>query len=370
MDDGGGCDADAASDFDDSLAPPPPPPLDDAKQPKRAATAESEALSKTGDKPKNKKRRGVNDDAFKDSCVDDAAAADEPLPHPREPSTHSSELAERALEKNDRDDGVDVAKLAPPYRPMDDGGGCDADAASDFDDSLAPPPPLDDAKQPKRAATAESEAPPTVIILGCKYVSPGGKQRCPDTLRLDEVARMYTYACVLGCSEFAAIPPGCTSHINSYFKRSLIDALARAPSVLLLDYFWLQCNYYESNYGMNWLSTKCHAAFAPGSSVDAMILPVDVGGNMRAMLTTHPTLPNGVTMELISAVEAEQHHPLVRATLSINSKLINLSDNHDTCRGRFHEAQIHRLDPMQPFVVIHRISCDWRTHLALMLVCR
>ena len=266
--------------------------------------------------------------------------------------------------------------LAPPPPPLDD-----------EDDALPPPPPaaLDDAddgadgarpsaKQPKHAAPVESEAPSessTVIVFGCKdFGIPGSQPHCPDHLRLDEVARRYKHACVLGCSEFAAIPPCCRSHIDSHFKRSLIDALARAPSVLLLDYFWLQCNYYVSNYGMDWLDRKCHAAFALGSSVNVMILPVDVGGNMRAMLTTHEPLPVGVRIELISSGDAEEHHPLVRATLGINSELTHLSQNHATCRGRFHEIQVRYLDRLHPFVVIHRVSCDWRAYLASMLACR
>jgi hypothetical protein len=128
--------------------------------------------------------------------------------------------------------------------------------------------------------------------------------------------------------------------------------------VILLDYFWLERSYYESNYGMNWLDTKCHDAFAPGSSTEVMILPADSSGNMCHMLKSRPPLPKGVTIEHISAADAELHHPLVLATLDIDDELKLVA------RGRFHEVQVKRLDPLWPFVVIHRDACDWRAYLA------
>ena len=72
------------------------------------------------------------------------------------------------------------------------------------------------------------------------------------------------------------------SHISAVFKRSLGDVLKRGPTVLMLDYFWMQCNYFAESYGTNWLTTKLDKGFVEGG-LEVMLLPVDKAGEVRRM---------------------------------------------------------------------------------------
>jgi hypothetical protein len=82
-------------------------------------------------------------------------------------------------------------------------------------------------------------------------------------------------------------------HISCNFKavrglRNLISALRENGGEVLLDYFWLEKNYYMSNYGMNWFSSKVPLLVKAGAT--KITLPVDGGlrnkdgHNMQKML--------------------------------------------------------------------------------------
>ena len=92
------------------------------------------------------------------------------------------------------------------------------------------------------------------------------------------------------------------------------------PHFIVLDYFWLQRNYYKARYGTNWLSDKLALLLQQPSWI-AMILPVGVGpdGHALRMLSNFesPTLSGNVKVERISA----QENPLVKVTLNANRKL-------------------------------------------------
>ena len=214
---------------------------------------------------------------------------------------------------------------------------------------------------------------PVAVVLGCKYDSPRARPTCPDHVRLDALSDAYPGLRVLGCTEFS--PPatchgGAVTHVSAHFRRSLDDVLAVAPSVLLLDYFWLERGYYEHAYGMNWLSSKLRSAFAPSSPVQLMILPVDrgdannivddaSGGCIARMRAGMPPLPPGVTIEYVHDDDA-LIHPLVKATLRCDDALRTLAETHAHAHGRCHEGQIHRLSRASPFLVVRRTECEWR----------
>ena len=217
---------------------------------------------------------------------------------------------------------------------------------------------------------------PVVVVLGCKYDLPRARPTCPDHLRLDALSDAYPGLRVLGCTEFSPLDTRggrAVTHVSAHFRRSLNDVLAVAPSVLLLDYFWLERGYYEHAYGMNWLNSKLRAAFAPSSPVQLMILPIDrgdakngvddaSGGCISRMRAGMPPLPPGVAIEYVHVGDALVH-PLVKATLQCDDALRTLAETHAHAHGRCHEGQIHRLSRTTPFLVVRRTECKWREWL-------
>ena len=133
------------------------------------------------------------------------------------------------------------------------------------------------------------------------------------------------------------------------------------PHFIVLDYFWLQRNYYKARYGTNWLSDKLALLLQQPSWI-AMILPVGVGpdGHALRMLSNFesPTLRGNVKVERISA----QENPLVKATLNANRKIALA--NKQSC-VRIHEHQMRFLATDEPPIVVSRNTRNWREELRL-----
>jgi len=170
------------------------------------------------------------------------------------------------------------------------------------------------------------------------------------------------------------------SHISVDFRqqRGFNGVIEQAPaSMLLLDYFWLEKDYYNNRYGDRWLGTHLDCFFrgGRGQSKDEdkiAILPLDVpsSGNMLAMLRaaglphsrderiqlisqsrpiTRRTLrEKNVHLQFMSRSMCEGMHPLVIATLECQQHLMRLD------AGRIHSVQIERCDPDTPFMVFFR----------------
>jgi hypothetical protein len=225
---------------------------------------------------------------------------------------------------------------------------------------------------------------------------------CPDRIRLDKVQQMYSGINVYSVSEMKKRGATSIPHVESNFKKSLSSTLhAVQPELVILDYFWLEVNYFIENYGIDWfirlgkvwdafhsgfdslaerlaaagesngvrrrLARECRETRlecgGTGNRVQVMILPFDLGkvgtmSNMCAMLA-EKDLPPDVEIELMSMEDAVQYHPLVRATIAADDELKKARH----LVGRNHIEQALRLDVDSPFVVIFRRGLIWREWL-------
>jgi hypothetical protein len=133
-------------------------------------------------------------------------------------------------------------------------------------------------------------------------------------------------------------------HIVMDFKeagrsmRSLFQAY-QPPKLLILDYFWLQQNYYESNYGENWCE-KVSMLFKARqwNNLDIVILPI--GSSDDSMRLQMKKMRGNVTTSnhfVMSNAEALRWNPLVCHTVKVDSRLDEFIGE-----GRCHQVQIER----------------------------
>lgn len=130
------------------------------------------------------------------------------------------------------------------------------------------------------------------------------------------------------------------SHVKLWFRQAkrLVEELAprihrlkryKLKVKVFLDYMWLQQNYYESNYGEDWL---CGADLQTQTPTEAMgkclpilqagaaeiWLPNDSGGELEKMIKAWTTLSN----RLLVVEEKEfDEHELWTATAAVNESL-------------------------------------------------
>ena len=198
-------------------------------------------------------------------------------------------------------------------------------------------------------------------------------EQSSDRIRASALLSMYSCRVVTisecKVEERAKNPDRRLAHVEADFKslrgfKALFkDDLERQtmPHFIILDYFWLQRNYYKARYGTNWLSEKLALLLQQPSWI-AMILPVDVGpdGHALRMLSNFEssTLRGNVKVERISA----QENPLVKATLNANRKIALA--NKQSC-VQIHEHQMRFLTTDEPFIVVSRNTRNWREELRL-----
>jgi len=185
------------------------------------------------------------------------------------------------------------------------------------------------------------------------------------------------------------------THIAADFRqtRGFATIMDQAPgAMMMLDYFWLEKDYYHNRYGDKWVSAHLEAFFkkglVPNDPMKVAILPVDAphSGNMLDMLSSS-AMPHtkdqriascdeptacltkklkalGVFYQFMTRKTAEQYHPLVVATLDCEPELKQID------AGRIHKIQIERCDPDTPFVVFFRQERPEETHIeAIRRVC-
>lgn len=178
------------------------------------------------------------------------------------------------------------------------------------------------------------------------------------------------------------------THIAADFRQSrgFATIMDQAPGAfMMLDYFWLEKDYYNNRYGDKWVSSHLETFFkkglVPNDPNKVAILPVDVpqSGNMLDMLSSS-AMPHGKEHRLAASLEptacltkklkalgvsfqfmtrkmAEEHHPLVLATLQCEPELKQID------AGRIHRIQITRCDQDTPFVVFFRQIQPGETHI-------
>lgn len=131
--------------------------------------------------------------------------------------------------------------------------------------------------------------PDMIYVLATCWAVPS------DRLRLAEMSKI-TGAEVISVSENSETQVGHISTANFGVMRGIRDLMADIESKrkvnnisIILDYFWLEKNYYLERYGMMWLRTIAPALLGVGAT--EVLLPIDGGlrnrdgGNMKAMLS-------------------------------------------------------------------------------------
>ena len=139
-------------------------------------------------------------------------------------------------------------------------------------------------------------------------------------------------------------------HISANFTtqrgiKSIIKS-CMGPSIIILDYFWLQQNYYAERYGEDW-PEKCKLLFAQFLELKAVILPIDnPQSRPSSMLRQKRRFRNELAVFDIGVDDAALN-PLVRYTLASNDKSSMFVGD------RSHATQKWRISG---FCVVHRAS--------------
>lgn len=150
-----------------------------------------------------------------------------------------------------------------------------------------------------------------------------------DTIRLMAVKNHTNITHFLGVAELQVCEAG---NMPAEFKQSvtsiLNDVKSHQPKIIVLDYNWLEKDYYELRYGLNW-EEKVRECFDTLSELRHCILPCDRFGELKQMfkITTSKSfdmpIPTNTKLHchLLTESEAVKCHPLVVATRLVKDKL-------------------------------------------------
>ena len=119
---------------------------------------------------------------------------------------------------------------------------------------------------------------------------------------------------------------------------------------------------------MNFLSSKVDSDV--GSKIrklfishqcQVMLAPCDSRGAVREMYkNSFDDRPDCVCIEFVDERDGLKHHPLARATRTLDSELKDLAKRVQHSKGRWHDMQMLRLQNPEPFLVAYRKGLDWR----------
>lgn len=150
-----------------------------------------------------------------------------------------------------------------------------------------------------------------------------------DTIRLMAVKNNTKITHFLGVAELDVCGAG---NMDALFKRSVTSILnavkKHQPTILVLDYNWLEKDYYELRYGLNWVDKVCEC-FNTLSKLRHCILPCDRFGELKQMFEIKTSesfdMPKRTNTKLhchlLTESEAINCHPLVVATRLVEDKL-------------------------------------------------
>lgn len=142
--------------------------------------------------------------------------------------------------------------------------------------------------------------------------------------------------------------------------RGFVGALDSRTVGIVLDWYWLQSNYYKAAYGTTWLGDKARAAFAGVPELAFMVLPYDRDSQLMARMVEQdgPALAaHGLAVSDVSAATADALHPLVVSTARAAATDEVLRETDAVQRERYWRGDT-------PFCVVHRAGADWRAALA------
>ena len=116
------------------------------------------------------------------------------------------------------------------------------------------------------------------------------------------------------------------------------------PTIIILDYFWLQQNYYAERYGEDW-PEKCQLFFASFPKLRAVLLPIDNPNSSPSSMRKQITRIRGEISYFEITTDDSTLNSLVKYTVLSNDKDSRFKAN------RSHEAQKWRING---FCVVHR----------------
>lgn len=160
-------------------------------------------------------------------------------------------------------------------------------------------------------------------------------------------------------------------HYSCDFKQTLLSGIDTETVVLMLDYFWLQGNWWDERYGANWISPpeagKCKLvrAFELCAKLMVCILPLDRDRFMEARARQHCKQFRelaGLEMEYISWSEAQRVHPLCLATEHAKTKYLKLKGEKEAFEGhvRYVTPREDASALSHSFVVVFRAGVEWK----------
>jgi hypothetical protein len=194
----------------------------------------------------------------------------------------------------------------------------------------------------------------TRILVMAMHYSPGCGES--DTVRIDALMDEGWSVCSVDKWNHRDTPGDTIGHITMDFKglraiQRLIDDYP-APRLLVLDYFWLQQNYYAEAYGENW-HRKAKLLLDGWSGLHAVLLPIDdPRGRASSMRQQLKKLDS--SLAFLELGKDDDSNPLVRCTKAAGRALQRID-----C-GRTHDAQTWRI---AGFALIFRASDSAETIL-------
>jgi hypothetical protein len=220
------------------------------------------------------------------------------------------------------------------------------------------------------AKPCEPAAPSGCVCVGGMWADRGGGPRHSDTARYVELRRILAPSVGLyGVSNGPLVSTDTTLLADLRAPRCWFsdkmrgdnDSIARRlATVFILDYFWAPPIYFAvgehgpNGYGAGWFSVHLPTFFTHGGVV--ALLPNDVQGHVLRMHAGAPS--SGLQVSLLSLADAGTYNPLYCATDFITDVDLKVLRGVPSSHGgsRTNDAAVRDyLDPMKPFILVHRI---------------
>lgn len=150
-----------------------------------------------------------------------------------------------------------------------------------------------------------------------------------DTIRLLAVEKNTNITHFLGVAELLVCGAGNMPASFEHGVTSILrDVRKHQPTIIVLDYNWLEKDYYKNRYGLNWVD-KVSECFNTLSELRHCILPCDRFGELKQMfkIKTSKSFDMPISAHtklychLLTESEAINCHPLVVATRLVKDKL-------------------------------------------------
>jgi hypothetical protein len=225
---------------------------------------------------------------------------------------------------------------------------------------------------------------PTFALFGFNRTSES------DSLRMEMLNEIFPAIRITSASEQEAPPEQDTKsnpyHFQCDFKQTLVEGIDANAVVAMLDYFWLQSNWWAERYGENWLvadsSCKVFEIFEKIAKLQVFFVPLDSSCGFMFNCTNDADLTvlmveKSLSLELIDWREANKVHPLCLATKRAYEERLDIDEQRSYFgQGRYVGAKLPKFVPKiklddiendianpYSFAVVYRRGLDWRKYI-------